>query len=81
MPLSGQQCHIRSCDQTITGRRLSYARALEIVQSEEYLMEADRSVIRRRKKRAVWREALAKRRDLILNVSSTTLASSSHRIS
>lgn len=42
----GQRCHIRSCEQTITGRRLNYRRALEIVQNEEYLSAADRSVIR-----------------------------------
>ncbi len=56
------QCHIRSCDQTITGRRLSYARALEIVQGEEYLTVADTDIIRRRLRREVWREALLKRR-------------------
>ena len=29
-------------------RRLTYSRALEIVQDEEYLTEADRDIIRRR---------------------------------
>ncbi len=35
---------------------------MAIVQNEEYLSEADLSVIRRRKKRAIWRDALRKRR-------------------
>ena len=40
------QCIIRQCNQIITGRRLSYARALEIIQEEEYLDEADFDIIR-----------------------------------
>ncbi len=44
-----QACHIRRCDQTITGRNLPYSRALEIVQDEEYLNEADFDVIKRKR--------------------------------
>ena len=44
-------CYVRSCDQLISGRFLTYERALEIIQNEEYLTEADLSVIRRLKKR------------------------------
>lgn len=40
-------CLLRSCDQTITGRFLSYERALQIVQNEEYLSAADIDVIKR----------------------------------
>ena len=40
-------CLFRSCSQTITGRRLTYSRALQIIQTEEYLNEADLDVIRR----------------------------------
>lgn len=45
------QCNQRNCDQVITGRDLSYQRALQIVQDEEYLTEADLDIIRRRRKR------------------------------
>jgi hypothetical protein len=38
----------QSCDQSITGRNLPFSRALEIVQNEEYLDEADLDIIRRR---------------------------------
>ena len=41
------QCLSRSCDQSVTGRNLMYSRALQIIQSEEYLDEADLDVIRR----------------------------------
>ncbi len=43
-----QVCLLRTCDQTITGRDLTYERALEIVQNEEYLLEVDADLIRRR---------------------------------
>ena len=46
-----QQCYQRQCDQIISGRNLLYSRALEIVQNEEYLTEADLNLIRRRYKR------------------------------
>ena len=39
----------QSCDQTISGRNLQYSRALEIVQNEEYLSEADLDIIKRRR--------------------------------
>lgn len=41
-------CLLRTCEQTITGRDLTYQRALEIVQSEEYLVAVDADLIRRR---------------------------------
>ena len=40
-------CYVQTCDQSITGRMLSYNRALEIVQDEEYLTAADLDIIRR----------------------------------
>ena len=40
------QCLRRNCDQFITGRDLEYNRAFEIIQSEEYLTEADREEAR-----------------------------------
>ncbi len=40
-------CYVQTCDQRITGRMLSYNRALEIVQDEEYLTAADLDIIRR----------------------------------
>ena len=43
------ECYSRTCDQFITGRDLPYARALEIVQQEEYLEEADFNIIRRKR--------------------------------
>jgi len=42
----GQSCHIRSCEQSVTGRRLNYRRALNIVQNEEYLNSVDKNIIR-----------------------------------
>jgi len=42
----GFQCHIRACDQLVVGRDLSYARALEIVQNEQYLEAADLDLVR-----------------------------------
>ena len=42
-------CYSRSCDQVVTGRGLSYQRALEVLQEEDYLTEADRSVIRKKR--------------------------------
>ena len=44
------QCFVRQCDQLITGRNLLYARALEIIQNEEYLSAADLDIIRRVKR-------------------------------
>ena len=44
------QCFVRQCDQLITGRNLLYARALEIIQNEEYLSVADLDIIRRVKR-------------------------------
>ena len=41
----------QTCDQTITGRNFNYARALEIIQEEEYLEESDFDDIRHRYKR------------------------------
>ena len=46
-------CHVRKCDQQVTGRGLSYQRSLEVVQNEEYLTEADLDVLRRRKRREI----------------------------
>ena len=42
------QCLVRNCDRTITGRRLRYARILQIIQNEEYLTEDDFDEIRRK---------------------------------
>ena len=42
-----QECFVRRCDQTITGRDLRYNRALEIIQDEEYLSAADFDEIKR----------------------------------
>ncbi len=41
-------CVVQSCDQIITGRQLSYIRALTIVQGEEYLQAADLDLIRKK---------------------------------
>lgn len=41
-------CLLRTCDQYITGRDLTYERALEIVQNEEYLVAVDADLIHRR---------------------------------
>ena len=38
---SNPSCYVQTCDQTITGRNLKYKQALDIVQSEEYLMATD----------------------------------------
>ena len=40
-------CLLRTCDQYITGRDLTYERALEIVQNEEYLVAVDADLIRK----------------------------------
>ena len=45
VPVKTQVC--QRCDQTITGRNFNYAAALEIIQDEEYLEEADFDDIRR----------------------------------
>jgi hypothetical protein len=44
------KCYVQTCNQIISGRQLSYNRALEIVQSEEYLDAADTDLIRRLKR-------------------------------
>ena len=44
-----QTCHIRICEQSITGRSLTYARALQIIQEEIYLSESDLDIIRKHK--------------------------------
>lgn len=56
--LGSDICTRRSCDQIITGRDLSYERALTIVQEEIYLTEADLEIIRkkRRKRYIVFRD-------------------------
>lgn len=41
-------CLLRTCDQYVTGRDLTYERALQIVQNEEYLVAVDADLIRRR---------------------------------
>ena len=41
-------CLLRTCDQYITGRDLTYQRALQIVENEEYLVAVDTDLIRRR---------------------------------
>ena len=38
---------MQNCNQEIIGRRLSYSRALKIIQSEEYLDAVDLDVARR----------------------------------
>ena len=42
-------CWRRTCDQQVVGRQLTYSRALEIVQNEEYLSDLDLDIIRRRR--------------------------------
>eukprot|EP00095_Tigriopus_kingsejongensis_P000441 snap_masked-scaffold492_size156171-processed-gene-0.5 protein:Tk00441 transcript:snap_masked-scaffold492_size156171-processed-gene-0.5-mRNA-1 annotation:"multispecies: ribonuclease iii" len=50
---SNPNCLEQVCDQFVTGRYLTYARALEIIQQEEYLSETDLDVLRRfRRKRS-----------------------------
>ena len=44
---SPRQCLIRTCTQIVSGRNLAYGRALQIIQSEEYLEAADLDAIRR----------------------------------
>ena len=57
VPIVQDECFARSCDQTIMGRQLIYARALEIVQSEEYLNELILTLfVKRRLKRASGQE-------------------------
>ena len=34
-------CGLKTCDQTVTGRNLAYARALQIIQNEDYLNAID----------------------------------------
>ena len=46
-PNNNDQCIVNQCSQSVTGRRLSYARALEIIQDEEYLDETDFDIIRK----------------------------------
>ena len=66
-------CFTRTCDQTITGRRLTYGRALQIVQNEEYLSAVDLDIIRRRlyeaekRKQAVesFEQAQQERKDIL----------------
>ena len=41
-------CFTRTCDQVIIGRQLSYARALQIIQNEEYLEAAALDLIKRK---------------------------------
>ena len=48
-----RQCYLRKCDQIISGRNLLYARALEIVQNEDYLSEAELDLIRRFKRQTM----------------------------
>ena len=48
VPVAEPTCLLRSCDQYITGRDLTYQRALEIVENEEYLVAVDTDLIRRR---------------------------------
>lgn len=45
-----RQCLIRTCTQTVSGRNLAYGRALQIIQTEEYLQATDLDVIRRYKR-------------------------------
>ena len=45
VPAKAQVCQI--CDQTITGRNFRYSAALDIIQEEIYLEEADFDDIRR----------------------------------
>ena len=41
-------CFRQTCDQTITGRSFSYGRALQALQTEDYLNDVDFDFIRRR---------------------------------
>ena len=45
-PVKPQVC--QTCDQVITGRNYNYAEALQIIQDEEYLEDADFDEIRHR---------------------------------
>ena len=42
------QCFRQTCTAVVTGRRLRYARALQIIQNEEYLSALDLDDIRRK---------------------------------
>ena len=42
------QCFRQTCNAVVTGRRLRYARALQIIQNEEYLSALDLDDIRRK---------------------------------
>ena len=59
--IPGRGCHVRTCDQTITGRNLDYSTALQIIQNEEYLTAADLSVIRKKREVAFGNESIASR--------------------
>ena len=52
------ECFARTCDQAVTGRQLTYSRALEIVQNEEYLDDADLGIIRKRRLKRLRRQAV-----------------------
>ena len=43
-------CYRKTCTQLITGRNLEYARALQIIQSEEYLRYTDLEIIKYKRK-------------------------------
>ena len=43
-------CYRKTCTQLITGRNLEYARALQIIQSEEYLRYADLEIVKYKRK-------------------------------
>lgn len=68
--IANGQSVCRRCDQTISGRNLPYARALEIIQNEEYLSEAELGVIRLKKKRSILRQ---KRQLVVPDYSNSTL--------
>jgi len=40
-------CFVQTCEQVVSGRDLSYERALEIIQSEEYLTVVDIGILRK----------------------------------
>lgn len=42
------QCFRQTCNAVVTGRRLRYARAFQIIQNEEYLSALDLDDIRRK---------------------------------
>jgi hypothetical protein len=45
-----KNCFKQTCTQVVAGRNLSYKRALQIVQDEEYLTATDNSIIKRFKR-------------------------------